>query len=335
MRASAIVRALAAVTALVATSAAPSCNVDIKFRTPKRVLAGRKFTASASIKSMGTATLDNFYFQLELPDYMLPKSGRASAFAIKKDGPQPLLDGRYVHFRAMSLKARKTLRVKVKVGVPTCQAAGPVQLQGIAYNLDSSGDLICSTTAMPANTTVARKTKLLNAKHAIQGNCTTPTPGTNFGLLGANTRCTESVPLGTLDLANGRRALADTAVEEAHGRQLLPSASSASLQCWSCCGKALNATGPYNFNLGADGQCYCCGTCTPVHVPDWMVCVRRQIGSWTKTMRGVYILHRMLIHPWPHHSPPRAPSNPNRLIPPTIDRSGPTRSLRQALARIL
>ncbi len=156
-----------------------------------------------------------------------------------------------VYFRAMRLKARKTLRVKVKVGVPTCQDAGPVQLQGIAYNLNSSGELTCSTTAMPASTTVARKTKLLNAKHAIQGNCTTtPTNGTNFGLLGANTRCTESVPLGMLGQANDRRALGDTAMEEARGRQLLPSASS-ELECWSCCGNALNATGLYFFNLRA------------------------------------------------------------------------------------
>ena len=59
-------------------------------------------------------------------------------------------------------------------------------------------------------------------------------------------------------------------MEEARGRQLLPSASS-ELECWSCCGNALNATGPYFFNLAADDQCYCCETCTPVNVPDWTV----------------------------------------------------------------
>jgi hypothetical protein len=303
----AAIHVLAVVAALLGAAlpfaSAVSCNVDIKLRAPKRVLAGRKFTASASIKNMGTATLDNFYFQLELPDYMLPKSGRASPFAIKKDGPQPLLDGRYVHFRAMSLKARKTLRVKVKVGVPTCQAAGPVQLQGIAYNLNSSGDLTCSTTAMPADTTVARKTKLLNAKRAIQGNCTTPTPGTNFGLLGANTRCTESVPLGTLDLANGRRALADTPVEEARGRQLLPSASSAELECWSCCGNALNATGPYYFNLAADGQCYCCETCTPVYVPDWTVRASAGCILDKGNERDLHLTWNVNLFAWPHHLP--------------------------------
>ncbi len=273
MRATTIVRALAAVTALVAASAAPSCNVGITLKAPKTVVAGRKFTTSASIKNTGAATLNNFYFQLELPDFMLAKAARGSAFAMKKRAESsPLLDGRYVHFRNMSVAARKTLRIKVTAGVPTCQAAGSVQLQGMAYSLDDDGALTCSTAATPITTTVARKTAALKAKHAITGDCTTPAPGTNYALLNTNTRCTESVPLESLE-PGPIRAL--TAEEEARGRQLLLPGSPAELQCWQCCGKALDATGPYYFNLAADGQCYCCDTCTPVYVPDWTVSAPR------------------------------------------------------------
>ncbi len=266
----AVVKALVVVTALLAASvsAAPSCNVGIKLKAPKTVVAGRKFTTRASIKNTGTATLNNFFFQLELPDYMLPRAARASAFARKKRADSsPLLDGKYVHFRNMSLAVRKTLRIKVAVGVPTCQAAGSVQLQGIAYSLDGN-DLTCNTTATPVATVVARKTAIINRKNAIKGNCTVPPapPTEGFALLGDNTRCLQAEPSEPLAPV---RAL--TASEEVRGRQLMPSASPAELQCWGCCGKALNATEPYYFNLAADGQCYCCLECTPVYVPDWTV----------------------------------------------------------------
>jgi hypothetical protein len=110
----------------------------------------------------------------------------------------------------MSLVARKTLCIKVKVGVPTCQVAGSVQLQGIAYSLDDNGALTCSTAATPFRTTVARKAAALKARHAITGNCTTLVPGTNYALDYTNTRCVE------LPETNPVRAL--TAEEEARGR---------------------------------------------------------------------------------------------------------------------
>eukprot|EP00624_Nannochloropsis_granulata_P007229 evm.model.NODE_6894_length_12761_cov_59.915287.1 len=75
----------------------------------------------------------------------------------KRADSSPLPDGKYVHVRNMSLVARKTLCIKVKVGVPTCQVAGSVQLQGIAYSLDDNGALTCSTAATPFRTIVARK----------------------------------------------------------------------------------------------------------------------------------------------------------------------------------
>jgi hypothetical protein len=144
-----------------------------------------------------------------------------------------------------------------------------VQLQGLAYQLDGDSDIVCTTTAIPATTTtVVVKTAAVKAKYAIQGNCTAPpTPSQGYSLLGESTRCLEAAPLDPIPV----RAL--TAAEEARGRELLPAASAAELQCWTCCGVALDATGTYYFNVDESGQCYCCPECDPLYAPSFTVSV--------------------------------------------------------------
>jgi hypothetical protein len=253
----AAVNVLAALAALVAsgTASIPQCSLKAKLSAPKAAVAGRKFTASATVKNTGTTTLDHFYFQLQLPDYLLPMAARGSAYATK-GAPAPLLEAPFVRFRSMRLPARKTLRLRVTVGVPTCQPTGSVQLEGVAYRLDDDGNIACLTTVAPVSTTVARKKAALNAKRAIHGNCTAspvpPTPPAPGGVpysIAPNTICQQAAPLEPLDPT---RAL--TAAEEVRGRRLMPTASPAELQCWTCCGEHLDATGPYYFNMDAQGK---------------------------------------------------------------------------------
>ena len=125
----AAVHAVVAVMALLGAaasvaSALETCRVAIKLSAPKAVAAGRKATASASVTNTAYTTLDRLYFKLELPDYMIPMAARASAFATKSS--PPVLAKPYVYVGGARLPGRKTLRVKIAVGVPTCQAAGSV-----------------------------------------------------------------------------------------------------------------------------------------------------------------------------------------------------------------
>lgn len=253
----AAVNVLAALAALAASATAcsiPQCSVMAELSAPKTAVAGRKFTTSATIKNTGATALDNFYFQLQLPDYLLPLAARGSAYATK-GAPAPLLEAPYVRFRGIRLPAHKTLRLKMTVGVPTCQATGSVQLEGVAYRLDGDGSIACLSTVAPVSTTVAHKKVARNAKHAIQGNCTAsptppapPAPGGDPYSVAPDTLCVQAEPLNPFD---STRAL--TVVEEGRGRRLMPTASPAELQCWTCCGEHLNATGPYYFNMDAEG----------------------------------------------------------------------------------
>ena len=267
-----VFKVLAAAATLLAVVApavwADTCNVGLKLFTPKTVRAGRKFTARAVIKNQGVNGLTNFYFQLAVPDYMTPMLDTARAsFPAKRGSSRPFVQGRFIHFPAMRLPPRKTLRIKVKVGVPTCQAGGRVQFSGIAYSLDDAGGLVCTSTT-EAGSDVVHTSKRLNARHAVVGNCTAPpAPEEGYGLIGANMRCLQAVPLENFP-ADGRRSL----TEMADRRGLLnPLASPAELQCWACCGAHLNAAGSYFFNLAADGQCYCCAKCDPLYAPAWTV----------------------------------------------------------------
>jgi hypothetical protein len=258
--------ALLVAAGLCSAAADPECSVTTRLSAPKTVKAGRKFAATASIKNTGATALDGLYLQFQFPDYMLPMAGRASAFATK-NGAAPVIDGRYIYFREMRLPPRKHLRIKVTVGVPTCQAADKVQLQGLVYRLDAGGNILCTSTAAPATTTVAHKKKIINSRHSIVGNCTAPGPAPTQGyaLIGTDTRCIQAEPLDPLNV----RTLSEA--EEARGRHLMPTASPAELQCWACCGFKLNSVGPYFFNVATDGQCYCCAECDPLYAPDWTV----------------------------------------------------------------
>lgn len=278
-----LVAAAAAATGLLASSAwAAPCNVAVRLSAPKVVVAGKKFSASATIKNTGATPLDGLFFQLELPDFMEPRAARASAFATKgTSNPDAVLDRRFVRFGGLRLPARKTLRIKVSAGVPTCQAAGAAPLQALAYQLDAADSVACSTAAA-ITTTVVRKVGALNAKHAVQGNCTEPGPGTaGMALVGANERCMQSQPLPG-DQARRFRSLLETgAGDEATGgraaHRMLAASQSAAQACYACCAEFLGVAPPYYFNVAEDGRCYCCEDCDPVYVPGWTVSTRCRV----------------------------------------------------------
>ena len=272
-----VAAAIAAIGLLASSAWAVPCDVAIRLSAPKKVVAGKKFTATASIRNTGsTAIVDGLYFQLELPDYLVPRGGRASAFATKgASDADAVLDPRFVRFGSLRLPARKTLRLKMAIGVPTCQAAGPIALQGMAYRLDGDDNVACSTSAT-IMTTVARKIAVANSKHAVQGNCTEPGPGTEgMALVGTNERCMQSQPLPEDQVRRFRSLLKAQAQvgagNEAGAHRMLAASQSAAQACFACCAEFLGVAPPYYFNVRDDGRCYCCEDCDPVYVPGWTV----------------------------------------------------------------
>lgn len=271
-----VAAAIAAISLLASSAWAAPCNVAIRLSAPKIVVAGKTFSATASIKNTGATHLDGLYFQLELPDYMEPRAARASAFATKgASSTDAVLDRRFVRFGGLRLPARKTLRLKMVIGVPTCQAAGDTPLQTLAYQLDAADNIACSTSAT-IMTTVVRKTAALKSKHAVQGNCTEPGPGTEgMALVGANERCMQSQPLPGDQTRRFRSLLKAQAQvgagNEAGAHRMLAASQSAAQACFACCAEFLGVATPYYFNVRDDGRCYCCEDCDPVYVRGWTV----------------------------------------------------------------
>ena len=293
----AALHALAALAALAAHTAAAStatCGVGITLSTPKTASAGRTFTVSASIKNSRSASLSDFYFQLQLPDYLVPMTVRAAAIAGVKTNP-PLLEGRFVRFRGLHLPAYKTIRIKLKAGVPACQSAGEVIVQGIAYKLsDGAANVTCSTITNPVLTTVVRKSAGSNTsskgkRAAILGNCTRPTPSAPVVLLGENERCLQAVPLPVVEARRFRSLVGEPEEnkQELHKetpsrRMLAMTKTSAAQACYACCGQYLGVAPPYYFNVNPDGLCYCCEDCMPIYSPLWTV--RRVQGRRVREM---------------------------------------------------
>ena len=200
----------------------PDCNVAITMNgvslqrnknTVKQLSTGKTFSVSVTVKNTGSSKLNNLYFQLELPNYLVAIKSVLSKQA-SLGSSEPLLEGRYVWFRKMNLAAHKSLRIKVKVGVPSCQPQGTVHIQGIAYQLGGGGgvasdQILCSTVAAPSTINVRQPAKWgsnskTTSKHTSvwwddEDGCTTPTPApsSTYTLVGQNQRCLEAELLGS------------------------------------------------------------------------------------------------------------------------------------------
>jgi len=60
----------------------------------------------------------------------------------------------------MQLPVRKLLKIKVTIGVKKCQPPGRVAIKGIAYQLDSTGQVVCSNEITPNTIDVVSKNGL-------------------------------------------------------------------------------------------------------------------------------------------------------------------------------
>jgi uncharacterized repeat protein (TIGR01451 family) len=124
-----VINVLAAAILMLSSSSAAPCNVAFRkapaaSHATKKVIAGKTFTYTQSIKNTGSTQLNNLYFQLQLPDFLVSVKATASKFV---KGSETLLFGKqYVWLRDMQLAARKTLKVRVTIGVKDCQPSSVV-----------------------------------------------------------------------------------------------------------------------------------------------------------------------------------------------------------------
>ena len=84
-------------------AATPPCSVAFsKMRAShaKNSIAGKSFTFTGSIKNTGSTELKDLYFQLELPDYLVPIKAITSKSTLA-GGPGIKLEKKYVWFRKM------------------------------------------------------------------------------------------------------------------------------------------------------------------------------------------------------------------------------------------
>ena len=164
----------------------------------------------------------------------------------------------------MQLPARKLLKIKVTIGVKKCQPPGRVAIKGIAYQLDSTGQVVCSNEITSYTIDVVSKSDFKRRSIWDDDDCTTPAPlpTSPFILVGNNQRCMEARLLGTRRL--------ETMVQESLDRELAYTYTPT--QCYQACAAYLQVmTTPYYLNLDSSGQCYCCKTCTAIYAPDFTV----------------------------------------------------------------
>lgn len=256
----------------VQVATASPCNVAFsktRNTAAKKVVAGKTFIWTESIKNTGSTKLNDLYFQVALPNFLVPVKATAPKLV------NPLLQDQYVWFRKMQLPAHKTLKVKVTVGVKSCQPAGTVQIPGIAYQLDGTGQVVCSSETTPYTINVVRKKSAssnkwgASQKHASwdDDDCVTPAPDPTspYNLIAENQRCVDAKLLGS------RRRLEAAEQEEQEERELANTYTPN--QCFQACGVYLQVTRtPYYFNLDRSRQCYCCIKCLGrIYDPDFKV----------------------------------------------------------------
>ena len=275
---SALAAALVTVVSMLSSSSSVQATVPcqvafgkMRASNVKRVIAGKTFTFSGSIKNTGYTQLDDLYFQIELPNYLVPIKATGSKQALA-GGPGIKLENQYIWFRKMQLPGRKSLKIKATIGVKRCQPSGSVAIIGIAYQLNSNGQVLCSNQFTPYRVNIVRSTWNKNAGYSStmwdDDDCTTPTPAptTTFVSIGDDQRCLEARLLGS------RRLEAVTATQEQEDGRELAITTYTTNQCYQACGAYLQVTSlPYYFNVDSRGQCYCCETCLALYDPDFTV----------------------------------------------------------------
>jgi len=139
-------------------AAAAPCDVAMKMRLSgsRKLRPGSTLVARATLKSTTSSTLVGLNFQFELPSYLIPIKGAVSRHASAGASPFTNQGGRAV-FANLTLHAKKQLKVALRIGVPQCQALGPVAVGAAAYQLDDNGLVTCSTTATPATVEVVKQ----------------------------------------------------------------------------------------------------------------------------------------------------------------------------------
>jgi hypothetical protein len=246
--------------------------------TTKKVIAGKTFTFRQSIKNTGSNQLKDLYFQVELPAYLVPVKATVAPKYTLAGGPGVLMENQYVVFHEMQLPVRKKLKVKVTIGVKSCQPSGNVQIKGIAFQLGVTGQVVCSSEMTPYPIIVVRKKKVSSnnkwgalQKHATwdDDDCTTPTPAPSsssspYNMIGENQRCLEA------KLLDSRRRLETIEQQEHKGQEQHEDRELANTytpdECYQACAGYLQVTTtPYYFNLDTSGQCYCCQTCLGIY----------------------------------------------------------------------
>ena len=155
-----LLRGLSTATLLasVLVAAAPPCDVAMKMRLSgsHKLGPGSTFLAQATLKSTTSRKLTDLYFQFELPAFLVPIKGAVSGHA--RGGASPFTNqGRRVVFPGLTLFTKKWLKIKLRIGVPQCQALGTVAVGAATYQLDGNGLVTCSTVATPSAVEVVNK----------------------------------------------------------------------------------------------------------------------------------------------------------------------------------
>lgn len=134
--------------------AAAPCNVVTKMHLygARKLVTGSIFRAQARLKATGSTQLANIYFQIELPDFLVPIKG-----AVKGGTSSPIIQGRRVVFPGLTLHAKKQLKITLRIGVPQCQALGEIAIAAATYQLDVNGTVTCSNIATPSTVNVVKK----------------------------------------------------------------------------------------------------------------------------------------------------------------------------------
>ena len=138
--------------------AAAPCNVVTKthLHGARKLGTGSTFRAQARLKATGSTQLANIYFQIELPDFLVPIKSAVSGH-IEGGASLPVIQGRRLLFPGLTLHAKKQLKITLRIGVRQCQALGKVAIAAPTYQLDVNGTVTCSNIATPSTVNVVKR----------------------------------------------------------------------------------------------------------------------------------------------------------------------------------
>jgi hypothetical protein len=138
--------------------AAAPCNVVTKMHLygARKLGTGSTFRAQARLKATGSTQLANIYFQIELPDFLVPIKGAVLGHS-KGGASSPIIQGRRVVFPGLTLHAKKQLKITLRIGVPQCQALGEVAIASATLQRDVNDTVTCSNIATPSTVNVVKR----------------------------------------------------------------------------------------------------------------------------------------------------------------------------------